>query len=691
MRDDGPDSLVADLVTIVVGPILIMIMVGSLAFFLVELLYAGQYAGRLYFIMAMFTLAIVLIARISMTEGLEKAMMYASLLAVVTCLAVTRFVEGATLATMCIIAVVWWLAHKLTWDCTIDDLSQDTTNVGLLEKAGLDPEASADRKNARDAKAAQNDEPSSDDSRNDGKPVSPEGTTSVGDATFSFWKRLFLHDQRFHAPGVWIVYFSLAALPIFGLGQLMLRASDDSGRAWAFTYLFCYSAAGLALLMTTSFLALRRYLHKRGARMPLGVAASWCLGGPAIILVILIVALFLPRPGVNDALSEMPISIQVTSPDLEESEVQVGEDGADENRDDRESEAQGRREPSDAQKDSEREGQATGDEASERAQGQQSNGEGASDKGENGEKGESSQGEQGKGGESDQNGKNEGQVTNETSEQNGEENRSANGEESEPKDDKQGQEAGENDDSQQRQGSGSKSSSQQEQQEREDKQSDEEKQNDDDNGSKSQSKEESSWRMPEVSFQISGGLLGVLKLIFYVLLAIAVIYFVIRNGRAILQGFAELLKGLRDFLANLFGGKRKRSTDVLTDEEDASPQRPSHLPFSAYVDPFMSGNAKRMRPDEVVRYTFEAFEAWSREHGVPRDPNRTPHEFARLIGDQFPAMEEQAKRLALLYVQTAYSPDSVTPQQAAVLREFWAAMDQMKRRGQYGSDAGNPT
>ena len=66
-----------DYMVIGISPALIMGMVGSLLFFLLTVFYHGQYGARLNFIFAMFTMAIVLIARISMEEGIEYASLFA--------------------------------------------------------------------------------------------------------------------------------------------------------------------------------------------------------------------------------------------------------------------------------------------------------------------------------------------------------------------------------------------------------------------------------------------------------------------------------------------------------------------------------------------------------------------------------------------------------------------------------------
>src|SRR6476659_5585426 len=70
------DKTLADYVTLALSPALIMLLVGSLMFFLLLAGYRGDYNDRLNWIMGCFVLAIVLIGRISMEEGAEKAVLY---------------------------------------------------------------------------------------------------------------------------------------------------------------------------------------------------------------------------------------------------------------------------------------------------------------------------------------------------------------------------------------------------------------------------------------------------------------------------------------------------------------------------------------------------------------------------------------------------------------------------------------
>ena len=101
----------ADYVVIAINPVLIMGLVGSLIYFLLEILYGGHYPDRLQFCLTMFVFAIVLISRISMEDGFERAAPFGIALAVVVGIALNRYVDyhGA-------VGRKFWLDHQLEPD-----------------------------------------------------------------------------------------------------------------------------------------------------------------------------------------------------------------------------------------------------------------------------------------------------------------------------------------------------------------------------------------------------------------------------------------------------------------------------------------------------------------------------------------------------------------------------------------------
>ena len=81
--------------------------------------------------------------------------------------------------------------------------------------------------------------------------------------------------------------------------------------------------------------------------------------------------------------------------------------------------------------------------------------------------------------------------------------------------------------------------------------------------------------------------------------------------------------------------------------------------------------ADRCSPDELVRYSFEALEAWGREHGWARGPEQTPHEFAHEIGTRVHALSTDVRRLADLYCRVAYAGHTLPARSVAPLKELW--------------------
>ncbi len=219
-----------DYMVIGISPALIMGMVGSLLFFLLTVFYHGQHGARLNFIFAMFTLAVVLIARISMEEGIEYASIFAIALAVVTALAMARFVqiEGplagySNLINWGLMAIVWWSAHKLTWDCTFIDDQQDASGEGLLQAVGFDSdtvEQQVQRSPAgrRRSRRTRHTVDSTSSGRSSGSP--------------DWYQRMVQRRRRPHTPGVWVMYYALAALPLFG-GRAMADTSFRHGQPTA--------------------------------------------------------------------------------------------------------------------------------------------------------------------------------------------------------------------------------------------------------------------------------------------------------------------------------------------------------------------------------------------------------------------------------------------------------------------------
>jgi hypothetical protein len=262
-----PQKTAADYMVIALSPALIMMLVGSLCFFLIEVFYRGKMIGAVCWVMFWFVIGIVLVARIAIEKSTEYAALYGLGLALATWLYMVR-TQPSYLIGIVLLAVVWFCAHKLVWDCTLIDEDQDSSGQGLLQKAPV------------------------------AAPVKTKSTRKPG-------RKI----SAPHSPGKWVIWFSLAALPLFGLGQMLLPAGAAGPRRTGFLLLAAYLAAALGLLLTTSFLGLRRYLRHRYLKMPAAVALAWLKLGVGVVVIALVGAAFLPRPGAREAWATLSYQI----------------------------------------------------------------------------------------------------------------------------------------------------------------------------------------------------------------------------------------------------------------------------------------------------------------------------------------------------------------------------------------------
>jgi hypothetical protein len=626
----------ADYVAIAVSPALIMALVGSLVFFLIEVLYVGTYPGRLNYVFALFVFATVLIARIAIEFGSERAAMFSLPLGILVYLALMRFIEHpgplSWLINLLLLAIVWWCAHKLTWDCTLIDDNEDASGEGLLGRVGFDETDEAPQTST----AAQNE-----------LFAEPDG------AKPSWWRRLFLEKDGPHTPGLWVLYFSLAALPLFGIGQRWIPPSEVGRRQDAFGLLAVYVAAALSLLVTTSFLGLRRYLRQRRVEMPAPMAATWVSLGAVLILLVMFTAALLPRPNAEYAISQAPW--QAAAPgDLESSEVSVGSEGTDDpTANNRVTSQQANAPPgpeSGGEQDPAVSSESAGDQQSQRQDGEASpqTGEGSSTGAtqKNGESGEDRGDEQS----GSQGGNDQSQGTNQSggaAKESQASDPSGAADEQQQGDPAEG--SGTTDARQAETGQGGAA---------------------DESSSMSQMFEHPQSAPAELLQSLSMSLGNALKWLFYAIIAGVVAYFAWTRREALMRAFAEILQQLRELWARLFG----RPAVITGEGEHAAAVAPNRRTFREFTDPFASGRHAKIPAVELVRYTFEAFEAWAGDRGRSRSPDQTPQELVRgALPPQSP-MYAQAQQLVQLYNQAAYSSATISREAASGLQRLWQMM-----------------
>lgn len=662
-----PRPTLADYIIIAISPALIMALVGSLVFFLLELFYQGQYQARLQYVFALFVFASVLIGRISIEEGRERAMAFSLILAVAVLLVMGKFIEFsgifAPLSLVInagLVALILWCSNKLTWDCTVIDEQQDASGEGLLQTVGMDEGT-----------------PPTVDERPDleGTTGSEHGEQPRTEPPRSWWQRLVAARNKKHAPGVWVVYFSMAALPIFGVGQGFIFNQSDDSRRYVFKLLFVYVAAALGLLLTTSFLGLRRYLRQRNIEMPTQMAGAWLGTGAVMIVALLLFCMILPRRNAEYSISDIP-AFAGSPDDLATNSWGFGNDGPEE--DDAKREAKRK----DAKKESGKPGEdeGTGKEKSKDGKGESEPDESGQEQGER--KDESSKGE-GDEKPSAEGSKKEGSEKNEGSKQDPSEskrqskedpqgkqsekqkNESKSGESGEKK--KQSKDGSEQKKSDAEKGEQKQSDQKKESQQKKDKaQKNESKQ--EEAKSKQEQPSQSKFDPAKLAKQIGGGMGMLLKLLYWVIVILIVGWFLWRYWAQVCEAVRNFIQAIREFWAKLFGGAVQSATETAAEAVDTTPPP---RPFSDFPDPFRSGLANRLPLDQLIKYSFEAFEAWARERGFTRRRDETPHEFAQHVAQSGAGVSQEAIQLAELYSRAAYSRDTMPQASGQYLQQLW--------------------
>jgi hypothetical protein len=614
-------------------PALIMLLVGSLMWFLVEVFYPGEHKFRLLWVLTMFVVAIVGIARIAIEEGLAYASLFGWALTGAVVLVLVRIVPDGLLIGGPILALVWWAAHKLTWDCTLIDDTQDASGAGLLQQMKLDAGQAL--------------------GLSDLQPAEGSGVTERPEAqlTKPWWETLLEPDRRPHAPGVWVIYFSLAALPLFGIGGWFVPGADAPRRAYVFGLVVIYVASGLGLLLATSFLGLRRYLRQRKLEMPMEMTTTWIVGGVVLILGTLLVAAILPRPSREYSLSQVPSAAKSLA--RRASQYAIKRDGT---RDD---------DSQDAATAAAQENQDTQRQDGSSGQPRSSGGNGKDGKG------KSPGGKQKGNGKSSSGDSPAGKTA---SSPGGDKHGDRKGSQGSSRD-KTKSTSQDTDASQRRSAESAAQKNQQsaqqqpaEQQPTEE-QGEQQPQPDKPQSEQPQSSRSSPGQMLSQAMSLAG-LLAALKWLFYAGLLIAGLVFAWIYREELLAAWQKLLAELRELWERWFG-KQPATADAA--ETAASEVRPPR-PFNDFADPFLTGEAARMPWPRLVRYSFEALEAWAREQDTPRPSGQTAHEFAQSITLAEPEMGKSVQSLAAWYSQLAYAPHVPARSSPEALRELWHQM-----------------
>jgi hypothetical protein len=347
-----PNSLDFSLASI--APIFIIGMIGSLVYFVITVCYDGPFRQRLMWILGLYTLASVFVARIAIEQSRTLALGYMLALALATLFVAPQFfvVQGLAAATSFIIlivllAMVAYLADRITFDCTMIDERTLSSGVGILQSLGLVHSERNEQDLTKNSSA----------------------------------------KTRKHNPGVWVLYFALVAIPLFGVGQFGIQIPSD--RKLAFGYLMIYLFCSLCLMTLISLLSLRKYLRERGVPMESPFAVRWL--GIGFLSALSVTGLLWLVPFPTGTILSMQLPFRITSRlDLMASDWGWGNEGVDD------AQAQGQQGQGQQGQGQQGQGQQGQGQQGQGQQGQGQQGQGQQGQGQQGQ-GQQGQGQQGQG------------------------------------------------------------------------------------------------------------------------------------------------------------------------------------------------------------------------------------------------------------------------------------------------------
>ena len=158
------------------------------------------------------------------------------------------------------------------------------------------------------------------------------------------------------------------------------------------------------------------------------------------------------------------------------------------------------------------------------------------------------------------------------------------------------------------------------------------------------------------------------------------VFFFVRYRHEIIDGLVNFLNALGQW----FNGKRRGKTDGPSSNELLALNNLQVVakPFAEYRNPFADSRASLRAPNELVQYTFVAFEARTQEMKIPRKADETPLEFARRVAEKHAAFAHGAKQLADLYSMIAYAHSQLGATDIEPLRKLWSLMESVARQRQ---------
>jgi len=259
-------------------PLLVWVLISALLLYLIEVRSIFILGGepRLRQGVLAFALGVVLIQRLTRQQVKSVVQGYAwvlglSIFSFAAHQAHTYRVPGihpliVFLVNIVLFAILWWVGHTITAACSADSDSEqeEVAETGILYHTGR-----AWKRLMEDTE----------------REKEPENRDEL-------WTERLSGPH----PGRVIFYFSLFAIPAFGLGFYLFDPKDFAARLLIGAFLSIYLWCAFALLALSHLRQLAVYLAKRDISLPDVIGLTWISLAGIVITLVLLAAVILPQP-----------------------------------------------------------------------------------------------------------------------------------------------------------------------------------------------------------------------------------------------------------------------------------------------------------------------------------------------------------------------------------------------------------
>jgi hypothetical protein len=144
-----------------------------------------------------------------------------------------------------------------------------------------------------------------------------------------------------------------------------------------------------------------------------------------------------------------------------------------------------------------------------------------------------------------------------------------------------------------------------------------------------------------------------------------------RCRHLLLEMLRSCMAAVRDFFRRLLDLVPARKPSRPAGPEAPRKQR---RPLAEFKNPFFTDKERAHPPAEIILYTYDALQAWTREQGMEPRPEQTAREFCERAGERLPELSAPLRHLSFLYAHAAYGERLPAECDLEPLKEIWRRM-----------------